>query len=167
MENRYQFVIGFLTILNAVVLVLLAGLVRDTRHDVNALRGVLASKQDLVNIAAPKLTLFHEEKCTTCHTERRFAGPHDGGGQMERIVVQMSKLPDARISKKEMDKIHASLELLRCSQCHGADQLRQLAIKSPSDRMRIVREMVAKPGSRLTPDEVTRVLRAYEQMIGF
>ena len=167
MENRYQFVIGFLTILNAVVLVLLAGLVRDTRHDVNALRGVLASKQDLVNIAAPKLTLFHEEKCTTGHTERRFAGPHDGGGQMERIVVQMSKLPDARISKKEMDKIHASLELLRCSQCHGADQLRQLAIKSPSDRMRIVREMVAKPGSRLTPDEVTRVLRAYEQMIGF
>jgi hypothetical protein len=33
--------------------------------------------------------------------------------------------------------------------------------------MRIVREMIAKPGSRLSPDEVTRVMRAYEQMIGF
>ena len=167
MENRYQFVVGFLTILNAVMIVLLAGLVRDTRHDVNALRGVLANKQDLVNIAAPKLTLFHEEKCTGCHTERRFASPHNGQGQIERVVAKMSKLSDARIGKKEMDKIHASLELLRCSQCHGADQLRQLAIKSPAERMRIVREMIAKPGSRLTPDEVTRVLRAYEQMVGF
>jgi len=82
-------------------------------------------------------------------------------------TLEANKLPDARISKKEMDKIHASLELLRCSQCHGADQLRQLAIKSPAERMRIVREMIAKPGSRLTPDEVTRVLRAYEQMVGF
>jgi hypothetical protein len=167
MENRYQFVVGFLTILNAVLIVLLAGLVRDTRQDVNALRDVLASKQDLVNIAAPKLTLFHEEKCIGCHTERRFAGPHGGQGQIEQIVAQMSKMPGAHIAKKDLDKIHASLELLRCSQCHGADQLRQLAIKSPTERMRIVREMVAKPGSRLTPDEVTRVLRAYEQMIGF
>jgi hypothetical protein len=167
MENRYQFVVGFLTILNAVLIVLLAGLVRDTRHDVNALREVLASKQDLVNIAAPKLTLLHEEKCTGCHTERRFAGPHTSGGQIEQIVAQMSKLPGAHINKRDMDKIHASLELLRCSQCHGVDQLRQLAIKSPTERMRIVREMVAKPGSRLSPDEVTRVLRAYELMIGF
>ena len=167
MENRYQFVVGFLTILNAVLIVLLAGLVRDTRQDVNALRGVLASKQDLVNIAAPKLTLFHEEKCTGCHTERRFVGPHTSGGQIEQIVAQMSKLPDAHITKKDLDKIHASLELLRCSQCHGVDQLRQLAIKSPTERMRIVREMVAKPGSRLSPDDVTRVLRAYELMIGF
>lgn len=167
MENRYQFVVGFLTILNAVIIVLVAGLVRDTRQDVNALREVLASKQDLVNIAGPKLTMFHEEKCTTCHTERRFAGPHKGRAEIEQAVAEMSRMPGARITKKELDKIHSSLELLRCSQCHGADQLRQLAIKSPTERMRIVREMVAKPGSRLTPDEVTEILRAYEQMIGF
>ncbi len=167
MEKRYQFVVGFLTILNALLIVLLAGLIRDTRQDVNALRDVLASKQDLVNIAAPKLTLFHEEKCTGCHTERRFASPHTGQGKIEQIVAQMSKLPDARITKKDLDKIHASLELLRCSQCHEADRLRQLAIKSPADRKRIVREMIAKPGSNITPDETMRILRAYEQMVGF
>ena len=167
MDNRYRFVVSFLLVLNTLLTGLLCGLLRDTRQDVNALRAVLASKQDLVNIAGPKLTLFHEEKCTSCHTERRFAGSHEAGDQIERIVAQMSKLPDVHISKKDQDKIHASLELLRCSQCHGADQLRQLAIKSPAERKRTVREMVAKPGSRLTPDEVTRVLRAYEQMIGF
>ncbi len=167
MDNRYRFVVSFLLVLNTLLTGLLCGLLRDTRQDVNALRAVLASKQDLVNIAAPKLTLFHEEKCTGCHTERRFAGSHEANGQIERVVAQMSKLPDVHISKKDQDKIHASLELLRCSQCHGVDRLRQLAIQSPTERMRTVREMVAKPGSRMTPDDVTKVLRGYEQTIGF
>ena len=167
MDSRYRFVVGFLTVLNALLTLLLCGLVRDTRQDVGALREVLATKQDLVNVAVPKLTFFHEEKCTTCHTERKFAGEHNVRGQIEQAVSHMRALPDSGFTDKDVAKIHASLELFRCSQCHGTDQLRRLAIKSPADRMRIVREMVAKPGSRLTPDEVTRVLRAYEQMIGF
>ena len=79
----------------------------------------------------------------------------------------MSQMPDAHFSEQDMAKIHASLELLRCSQCHGADKLRTLAIKSPAERMRVIREMIAKPGSNISPDEVTRISRAYEQMVGF
>jgi hypothetical protein len=167
MNNRYQFVVGLLVILNALLTLLLCGLVRDTRQDVNTLQGILATKQDLVNVAVPKLTLFHEQKCTGCHTERRFAGPHNVSGQIEQAIAHMEALPDARFTKEDMDKIHASLDLFRCSQCHGTDQLRKLAIKSPADRMRIVRDMAGKPGSNITPDEVTRILRAYEQLVGF
>jgi hypothetical protein len=167
MNNRYQFVVGLLVILNALLTLLLCGLVRDTRQDVSTLRDVLATKQDLVNVAVPKLTLFHEQKCTGCHTERRFAGPHNVRGQIDQAIAHMSALPDAPITKAEMDKIHASLDLFRCSQCHDMNQLRRLAIKSPEERMRIVREMAGKPGSSLTPDEVTRILRAYEQLVGF
>lgn len=167
MDKRYQFVVGLLTVLNVLLTALLCGLVRDTRQDVDALRTVLATKQDLVNVAVPKLTFFHQEKCTACHTERRFAGEHNTRGQIERAVAHMTKMPDAPFSEKDMAKIHASLDLLRCSQCHGTEQLRLLAIKSPAERMRIIREMIAKPGSRITPDESTRILRAYEQMVGF
>lgn len=167
MDNRYRFVVGFLTVLNALLTLLLCGLVRDTRQDLNALRSILATKQDLVNVAVPKLAFFHEEKCTGCHTERRFAGEHNVRGQIERAVAHMSALPDAGFTEKDVAKIHASLALLRCSQCHGAEQLRTLSIKSPSERMRIVRAMIAKPGSNITPDETMRILRAYEQLIGF
>ena len=167
MDKRYQFIVGLLTVLNVLLTALLCGLVRDTRQDVNAFREILATKQDLVNVAAPKLTFFHEDKCTTCHTERKFAGPHNLRGQIEQAVAHMSKLPDAPFTEQEMAKIHASLELLRCSQCHGADTLRTLAIKSPADRMRIVGEMIAKPRSNISPDETTRILRAYDQMVGF
>jgi len=167
MDSRYRFIVGFLTVLNAILTLLLCGLVRDTRQDVSALREVLATKQDLVNVAVPKLTFFHEEKCTTCHTERKFAGEHNIRGQIERAVAHMGAMPDAPFTQEETARIHASLELFRCSQCHGTDQLRRLAIKSPADRMRIVREMIAKPGSRISPDEAGRILRAYEQMVGF
>jgi hypothetical protein len=167
MDNRYRFVVGFLTVLNALLTLLLCGLVRDTRQDINALRTILATKQDLVNVAAPKLAFFHEEKCTGCHTERRFAGPHNVRGEIDQAIAHMRALPDARFSEKDVEKIHASLELLRCSQCHGVDQLRKLSIMSPSERMRVVRQMVAKPGSNITPDEAGQILRGYEQMVGF
>jgi hypothetical protein len=167
MDSRYRFVVAFLVVLNALLTLLLCGLVRDTRHEVNALREVLATKQDLVNVAAPKLTLYHEEKCTSCHSERRFSAPHTGNGSLDQAIAHMKRMPDARLTQEDLAKVHASLELLRCSQCHGADQLRKLAIKSPTERMQIVREMVAKPASNISPDEVTGLLRAYEQTVGY
>lgn len=167
MDSRYQFVVGFLTILNALLILLLCGLVRDTRHEVNELRTVLATKQDLVNVAAPKLAFYHEEKCTSCHTERRFAGEHNVRGQIEQAVAHMRALPDSGFTDQDMAKIHSSLELLRCTQCHGADKLRTLAIKSPAERMRVIREMIGRPGSSITPDEVTQISRAYQQLLGF
>jgi hypothetical protein len=167
MDSRYQFVVGFLTVLNALLVLLLCGLVRDTRHEVNALRTVLATKQDLVNVAVPKLTFFHEEKCTGCHTERKFAGEHNVRGQIEQAVAHMQALPDAGFTDQDMAKIHGSLDLLRCTQCHGADKLRTLAIKSPAERMRVIREMVGRPGSGISPDEVARIGKAYEQLVGF
>lgn len=167
MDNRNRFVLVLLTVINTILILLMAGLLRDTRYDVRNLQQVLATKQDLVNLAAPKLTLFHEEKCTTCHTERRFAGEHNTPRAIEMAVAHMAALPDARFSQEDMAKIHASLDLLRCAQCHGADQLRQLAIKSPAERMKIIREMIGKPGSRITPDESARILRAFERLVGF
>jgi len=167
MDSRNRFVVVFLTVLNAFLTLLLCGLVRDTRHDVGELKEVLATKQDLVNVAAPKLTLFHEEKCTTCHSERKFAGAHNVRGEIERAVAHMGQMPDAPFTAQETSRVHASLEILRCSQCHDVDQLRRLAIKPPAERMRVVREMIARPGSRISPDETSRILRAFEQLMGF
>ena len=89
-----------------------------------------------------------------------------------RATVPPSRPPAQPVALGSRDipfpaKIHASLELLRCTQCHGADRLRGLAIKSSAERMRIIRDMIAKPGSSITPDEVTRISRSFEQMLGF
>jgi len=167
MDNRYRFVIVLLTVVNAVLISLLCGLARDTRSDVNALQEVLATKQDLVNVATSRMTMFHEERCTSCHSERRFAGEHNVRGQIDAALAHMQTMPDTTFTAEDSARIHASLELLRCADCHGTDQLRQLAIKSPSERMRIIREMAGKPGSRVSPDDVSAILRGFEQLAGF
>jgi hypothetical protein len=167
MDARFRFVAGFVTVLNALLVIILCGVVMQTRDEVRGLHDVLATKQDLVNVAAPKLTLFTEEKCTSCHSERRFAGEHNVRGEIEQAVAHMSALPDAKFSEEDLAKIHGSLTLLRCTRCHGADKLRLLAIKSPEERMQIIREMVAKPGSNISPDETEEISRSFEQLLGF
>jgi len=167
MDNRYRFVVGFLTVLNALMIIMLCGLMRDTQRDVRDLMNVLATKQDLVNVAAPKLTLFHEDKCTNCHTERRFAGPHNVRGEMEQALAHMNSLPDSKLTEKDLAQVHSSLTLLRCAQCHGVDKLRLLAIKSPAERMQIINEMIDKPGSNITPDEARSIKQSYEELLGF
>ena len=74
MDARFRFVVGFVGVLNVLLVIILCSVVMEMRSDVDGLKDVLATKQDLMNVAAPKLTMFHEQKCTTCHTERRFAG---------------------------------------------------------------------------------------------
>ncbi len=166
MDNRYRFVIVFTTLLSALLMIFLCGLVRDTRREVQALRDVLASKQDLINVAAPRLTMFHEDRCTGCHTERRFAGPHNTRGEIEQALAHMQAMPDARFSDQDMARVHASLNAMRCVQCHGADKLRGLAIKSAEDRMQVIREMISKPGSHIAPDEAEALHRSFEQVLG-
>jgi hypothetical protein len=167
MDGRFRFVAGFAVVFNALLVLILCGVVMDMRKDVQGLQDVLATKQDLVNVAAPKLTFFAEQQCTGCHTERRFLGPHNVRGEIEQAVAHMSAMPDTHFTQEDLAKIHGSLAALRCVQCHGADRLRLLALKSPEERMQIIREMIAKPGSNISPDEAEQIHRSFEQMLGF
>jgi hypothetical protein len=167
MDARFRFVIGFVGVLNVLLVIILCGVVMETRQDVRGLQEVLVTKQDLVNVAAPRLTLFAEEKCTSCHSERRFLGPHNARGEIEQAIAHMSALPDTKFTDEDLAKIHSSLALLRCTQCHGADKLRLLAIKSPEDRMQIIRDMIAKPGSKIGPDEAEEISGSFDQLLGF
>ena len=168
MDARFRFVVGFVGVLNVLLVIILCSVVMEMRGDVAGLKDVLATKQDLMNVAAPKLTMFYEQKCTTCHTERRFAGSHANvPGKIDQALAHMSAMPDVNFTEEEMAKIHGSLVMLRCTQCHGAEKLQLLAIKSPQERMQIISEMIAKPGSKINPDDAAEISRSYEELLGF
>jgi hypothetical protein len=168
MDARFRFVVGFVGVLNALLIIILCGVAMETRQDIQGLKDVLVTKQDLMNVAAPKLTMFYEDKCTSCHTERRFAGPHSNmPGKIDHALAEMEALPDTGFTDEDLAKIHGSLALLRCARCHGADKLQLLAIKTPEERMQIIKEMIAKPGSNISPDEAEEIARSYEQLLGF
>jgi hypothetical protein len=110
---------------------------------------------------------FHEERCTSCHAERRFAGEHNVPGEMESALSHMKAMPDAHFTDQDMAKIHASLSLLRCKSCHSEEKLRLLALKSPEERMAVIQRMALQPGSNLNPDEVESIHTSYQQLFGF
>jgi hypothetical protein len=168
MNARFRLITGLFTVANLVLVLMLCGMAVRLREDVNQLKTVLATKDDLINVSVPRMKFFHEEKCTTCHSERRFMGPHENlRGHLDQAVMQMMSQAGADISEDDFVKLHGSLVLERCRQCHGEEQLRKLAIKSPEQRMQIIREMIAKPGSDITPDEAEEINRSFEQMLGF
>lgn len=168
MNARYRFLIGFTAVLNAVLIVFLSGLVKNLQEDIARLEEVLVTKEDLVAVSVPELTLFTEQKCTSCHTERRFAGEHNNRrAGIDAALQKMHDLPDAGLSDADMARIHASLDLMRCASCHEADKLRALALKTPQQRMDVIREMIGRPESNISPDKAADILRAYSQLVGF
>jgi len=167
MNTRFHFLLGLAAILNLVLVVFLSGTVVQLRSQVANLTKVLATKEDLVAVNVPQSRFFTEEKCTRCHTERRFAGEHNMRGEIEAAVAHMKAMPDVGLTEDDMAKIHASLSLLRCTRCHGEEKIRALALKSPEERMATVRRMTASPGSGLLPDEIAEILRAYREIYGF
>jgi len=109
------------------------------------------------------MTLFHEEKCTTCHTEAQFSARTQYPGADRARGAHMAPCPIAPFTPEETAKIHASVE--SCSVARnatGTDRLRQLAIKSPCavTECGSSARMIAKPGSRISPDEAGRILRS-------
>ncbi len=167
MDARFRFIVGLLVLVNAVLGVFLCSLIVTLQADVAQLQNVLATKEDILTVSAPRMELFHEEKCTTCHTERRFAGAHNVRGEIEIALEHMKDKPDVALGDEDMAKIHASLTLLRCTRCHDADLLRSLALATPGARLETVRRMIPKPGSGISPDESAEILRALEQSVGF
>jgi hypothetical protein len=167
MNARFRFLLGFMVVLNGILLVLISGMLVNLNSELDGLRNVLATKQDLVSVSMPEMRFFHEEKCTSCHTERRFAGDHNVRGEIEAAVSHMQQMPDAGFTDDDVARIHSSLSLLRCTKCHGEEKLFGLALESPEERMTIIRDMIAQPGSMIGPDETQEIQRAYGEVFGF
>jgi hypothetical protein len=166
MDTRMKVVVTFAAIFNAVLVVLVANQVIAVREEVRGLRQVLATKHDLAALRPTRLTEPLEARCTTCHSERRFAGRHDEA-PAAAVIRRMQAQPGARIGGPEVERIHASLTLLQCARCHSGDVLDRLTLKPAAERARIVREMQKKPGSGIRPDQVQDIVRSYDMLLGY
>lgn len=86
---------------------------------------------------------------------------------MQGIIAKMEKPPDVRLSAQERDKVHASLELLKCVRCHDEVNLKKLAPMGTAEKLEIIRRVREKPDSRMAPEESAEILRAYQKIQGF
>ena len=167
MSPRATFLNSVLSIFMAVMLLLLCAMVLNLRGEIQTLRGETVTHKDLVQARIPELRVFAEEKCTSCHTERRFLNEHMSQSELELHVEQMAAMPDVRLSDQEVAKVHASLNIMKCMQCHDSTVLKELALKSQDERLGVINRMIEKQGSRISSEEMDSIDRSFEMILGF
>ncbi len=167
MDTRMKVLITFALIFNAVLIVLVANQLIGVREEVRGLSQVLATKHDLMALRPARLTEALETRCTSCHSERKFAGTHGDEASLTAIIERMREQPGAAIGAREVQRIHASLTLLQCGRCHSGDVLDKLVLRSPAERAALVQEMQKKAGSGIRPEQARQILRSYEMLLGY
>jgi hypothetical protein len=84
-------------------------------------------------------------------------------GQDEYLIGPSVDSTDTRNSQAYF----AHVELLQCNSCHEERTTRKLALKSPGEQKEVIREMLVKSGSKADQEEIERLHRSYQQLLGF
>lgn len=152
----------------AVLTVFQISLIMHLQGEVTSLKNVLATKDDVVAVRTAGVNLSVEQQvCTRCHTERRFAGEHDTQNQLTQVIQRMEHHPDMKLTDRDVQRVHASLTLLKCANCHTSEQIKKLALLNSDQQVAKIREMQAKPGSKISPDELKDIQKSFQILVGF
>lgn len=159
----------FVALLNAIILLTLAGVVGNMRQELGTLRGEIATLQEVsqnnVQVMTPSAIL--DEECTSCHADRRFLSEHGSAATIQRVLQRMEAMPDAHISITDRDKIHNALLLMKCQGCHSEEVFSRLATLNEKERQRTVLQMWEHSGTTMSRQELLDILKAYDQIQGF
>ena len=167
-DAKARIVTTFVALATAILVLFGCSVLMGLRADVAALKDVLASKDDLVAVKTAGLDLsFQQRKCTTCHTERRFAGEHETKDELVKVIKHMEQMPDMQLTDRDVEKIHSSLTLLKCATCHSSEQIKKLALMTDAEQRATIRAMQRKPGSKISPDEVQDIKNSFQLLVGF
>ena len=155
-----------------ILLVFVSQLVVRLERDVANLRGQLATKQDLANLAVhlgppdPAMEKL-EGTCTDCHTKATFQQAHGVTEDVHDLVQRMSELSGAHIAQEEIPKVEAALAFMKCAHCHTSDRLKALAILSPRERWDTIVKMMNQPGTVITQEDAQRIRDFYGDFWGW
>ena len=170
MSPKSRFIVMFLLMSNTLLLVLLINIILKTQDDVISLQEVLATKTDLINLKQTGAESVLEKECTKCHSINRFVNFHGSEQELIQLIKQMQTASGEIFDPGDVEKIHASLELLKCSQCHiGQGEIKRLGLKSEGEQKEIIRQMLIKSNTNIPDDEteVENIQEAYGEIYGF
>ena len=159
-------VVALAVLVNVILTVALITQVREVQQRVASLPPDLATKRDVASLRPLQIRRILAQNCVECHSARRLGAvvaldPADIQGTVER----MQSHPGANIPPGDVERIAASLLVLRCARCHGEDTLNLMVLKTQPERIATIRRMAALPGSGVRPDQVPAIAQAFETLI--
>jgi mono/diheme cytochrome c family protein len=164
--SGFRIVVLLVVFVNLILTVALIAQVREVQQRVASLPPDPATKRDVASLRPLQIRQILMQNCVGCHTARRLAAtlsmePAD----IQRTIQRMQSHPGANIGQGELERITASVLVLRCARCHDETTLNLMALKTGPERIATIRRMAALPGSGVRPDQVPAVAQAFENLV--
>ena len=166
MISAVRIVVMLVVLVNLILTIALITQVREVQQRVAAVPADLATKRDVAALRPLQIRQILMKNCVDCHTTRRLGSTVSmDPTQIQQTVERMQSHPGAKVSPAEMERIGASLLVVRCARCHGEETLNLMVLKTQPERIATIRRMAALPGSGVRPDQVAAVARAFETLV--
>jgi mono/diheme cytochrome c family protein len=164
--SGFRIVVLLVVFVNLILTVALIAQVREVQQRIASLPPDPATKRDVASLRPLQIRQILRQNCVGCHTARRLAAtlsmePAD----IQRTIERMQSHPGANIGQGELERITASVLVLRCARCHDETTLNLMALKTGPERIATIRRMAALPGSGVRPDQVPAVAQAFENLV--
>ncbi len=165
--SGFRIAVMLVVLVNLILTIALITQVREVQQRVASLPPDLASKRDVAALRPLQVRRILMQNCVECHSARRLGAtvsmePAD----IQHTLERMQSHPGANISQGDLERIGASLLVLRCARCHGEDTLNLMVLKTQPERVATIRRMSALPGSGVRPDQVAAISQAFETLMG-
>jgi cytochrome c553 len=165
--SGFRVVVMLVVLVNLILTVALITQVREIQQRVASLPADLATKRDVASLRPLQIRQVLTKNCVECHTARRLSATLAmEPTQIQETVARMQSHPGANIAQGELERIGASLLVLRCARCHGEETLNLMVLKTQPERIATIRRMAALPGSGVRPDQVSAIAQAFESLVG-
>ena len=162
----FRIVVMLVVFVNLILTIALITQMRELQQRVASLPPDLASKRDVAMLRPLRVRQILLQNCVECHSSRRLSATISmEPAQIQRTVERMQSHPGANIPVGELERISASLLVVRCARCHGEETLNLMVLKTQPERIATIRRMVALPGSGVRPDQVLAIAQAFEKLM--
>jgi cytochrome c553 len=164
--SAFRIVVMLVVLVNLILTIALIAQVREVQHRLASLPEDVASKRDVAALRPLPLRRILTENCVQCHTARRLGTTVSmEPAEIQQVIERMPNHPGANIPPGELDRIAASLLVLRCARCHAEQTVNLMALKTQPERVATIRRMAALPGSGVRPDQVLAIAKAFETLV--
>ena len=94
-------------------------------------------------------------------------GLHGPADNIHNIIEHMELNPDLILSSEDVDKVHAAMNLLKCTQCHDEEALKKFGALSTAMQRQVLRRMEEMPGSVIVKADEKAIQRSVQTIQGF
>lgn len=166
MISGVRIVVTLVVLANLILTLALIAQVREVRQRLTSLPADVATKRDIAALSPLPIRQILTQNCIGCHTARRLgAAATLEPVQLQQAIERMQTHPGADIRPDELEKIGASMLVLRCARCHDEATVNLMVLKTQPERLATIRRMAALPGSGVRPDQAVAIANAFDTLL--